>query len=241
MKATIEHNHQTYSWDTNEGVDISIPIGKSGPSAYGIPRYSSVTYEDGGFVGDVNRGGSCNVNVLSINPHGNGSHTECVGHIAKEIVSINSILKEHLFVSYLLSVSAHETIELDEDALAKIAKCSPSALILRTSPNNVDKRNKDWFGSNPPYISLQTVRSLLELNIQHLVVDLPSVDKEDDPHLKAHHAFWQYPASGISEKTITELVFIPNEVPDGVYLLNLQIASIENDASPCKPIIYPLR
>ncbi|HBB80565.1 MAG TPA: metal-dependent hydrolase, partial [Cryomorphaceae bacterium] len=29
-------------------------------------------------------------------------------------------------------------------------------------------------------------------------------------------------------------------VPDGVYLLNLQVAPLENDAAPSRPILYSL-
>ena len=41
--------------------------------------------------------------------------------------------------------------------------------------------------------------------------------------------------------TITEMIFVNNEVKDGSYLLNLQIASFENDASPSKPILFELK
>jgi hypothetical protein len=34
------------------------------------------------------------------------------------------------------------------------------------------------------------------------------------------------------------MIFVPNEIKDGDYVLNLQIASFENDASPSKPILY---
>jgi len=37
------------------------------------------------------------------------------------------------------------------------------------------------------------------------------------------------------------MVFVPNEVSDGNYVLNLQIASFENDASPSKPILYSIQ
>jgi hypothetical protein len=42
------------------------------------------------------------------------------------------------------------------------------------------------------------------------------------------------------DKTITELIFVPNEVKDGPYLLNLQTAAFENDATPSRPVIYPI-
>jgi len=42
------------------------------------------------------------------------------------------------------------------------------------------------------------------------------------------------------DATITELIFVPNSVKDGKYILNILIAPFENDASPSKPILYKL-
>jgi hypothetical protein len=82
---------------------------------------------------------------------------------------------------------------------------------------------------------------LAENGVQHLLTDLPSVDREEDAGaMAAHKAFWQYPHSPRLQATISEMVFVPNEAKDGLYFLNLQIASFESDASPSKPILYPL-
>jgi arylformamidase len=58
--------------------------------------------------------------------------------------------------------------------------------------------------------------------------------------LAAHHTFWQYPAQPRTHCTITELIYVNNSIPDGLYLLNIQIASFEIDASPSKPVLYSL-
>ncbi|MCB0736795.1 MAG: cyclase family protein [Bacteroidetes bacterium] len=240
MKATIEFNSKTYHWNTDEGIDLSIPVSPQGPSAYGIPNAKFSTYVDGGFIGNVNQGGSCNVNDILINPHGNGSHTECVGHISKEPVSINKTLKQELLIAELISVTATEIIEPELLNLHHLeAGCN--ALIIRTLPNSTDKKQRNWYGTNPPYLSVNAMKHLNENGIEHLLVDLPSVDAETDGKLVGHHAFFGYPENKNSKKTITELIYIPDSVADGVYLLNLQVAPIENDAAPCKPIIYQLR
>ena len=73
----------------------------------------------------------------------------------------------------------------------------------------------------------------------HLLIDMPSIDREsDEGKLEAHHAFWNYPANTQLHKTITEFIYVPNEINDGTYILNLQIAPFENDASPSKPVLY---
>jgi hypothetical protein len=77
--------------------------------------------------------------------------------------------------------------------------------------------------------------------VEHLLIDMPSIDREmDEGKLLAHHAFWQYPENTQFHKTITEFIYVNNEIIDGTYLLNLQIASFENDASPSKPVLYKI-
>ena len=72
-----------------------------------------------------------------------------------------------------------------------------------------------------------------------MLVDLPSVDPEVDAgKLSAHHAFWNYPDSPRKHATITEMVYVPDSMEDGNYILNLQIASLQTDASPSKPVLY---
>jgi arylformamidase len=50
--------------------------------------------------------------------------------------------------------------------------------------------------------------------------------------------------SGISrphidlERTITEMIHVPGEVPDGDYLLELQLPHFINDAAPSRPVLY---
>ena len=76
--------------------------------------------------------------------------------------------------------------------------------------------------------------------IKHLMVDLPSVDREVDKTLIAHKTFWNYPENPILDKTITELIYVPNNVPDGLYIVSIQIMSIESDASPSKIVLYEI-
>ncbi|MDP4685384.1 MAG: cyclase family protein, partial [Salibacteraceae bacterium] len=115
----------------------------------------------------------------------------------------------------------------------------PEALILRTLPNSDKKLFTNYSSSNPPYIEAASAAWMREQNIKHLLLDLPSVDREEDGGaLAAHKAFWNYPENPRMDATITELIYVPNEVADGEYLLNLQVAPIENDASPSRPVLF---
>ena len=129
-----------------------------------------------------------------------------------------------------------------QTALAQqLDRSIPEALILRTLPNDEAKRHRQYSGTNPTYIEPALAEFLVEHDVQHLLLDLPSVDREEDAgQLLAHHAFWRYPAQPRCGATITELIFVPNEVADGLYLLNIQITSLELDASPSKPVLYQL-
>ncbi|MNT20180.1 hypothetical protein D3C72_1554800 [compost metagenome] len=62
----------------------------------------------------------------------------------------------------------------------------------------------------------------------------------------AHKAFWNVKdthnlnSDARFNTTITEMIYVSDEIEDGNYILNLQIASFENDASPSKPILYKI-
>jgi hypothetical protein len=75
--------------------------------------------------------------------------------------------------------------------------------------------------------------------------------EEDDGRLAAHHEWW-----GLSQRseagntltvsqdhsrfssTITELIFVPDLVEDGIYMLNFQVPNLRTDAVPSRPVIY---
>ncbi len=126
--------------------------------------------------------------------------------------------------------------------------CLPGgALILRTPPTPF-KHLARWSGTNPPYLTPALMEFALALGVQHLVVDLPSVDREEDGgQLLAHRAWWQLPPRGgapacapFSTRTITELALVGEGVSDGPYLLNLQLAPLELEAAPSRPVLHRL-
>ncbi|MEQ8907925.1 MAG: cyclase family protein [Vicingaceae bacterium] len=248
MIATIEKDKETYQIDLSKALDLSIPLRASpdNPSAWYVdpPRIEAVRSET--FTGSVKEGGSVNFRNIFFNPHGHGTHTECVGHISEEIHSINQNLKQFFFWAELVSVQAE--LQENKDQVITAAQLKKTrkhktaeALIIRTLPNNKGKLSAQYSNTNPAYVEAQAVQEMIESGIQHLLLDLPSVDRENDGgKLSAHHTFWEHPKNTQMQRTITEMIFVPNEIKDGLYLLNLQIAPFENDASPSKPILYAL-
>lgn len=196
------------------------------------------------FIGDVNQGGSVNFRNISFNPHGNGTHTECVGHISKETYHIGECLVENFFLAQLITVKPQEIgqdLVILEHQFKGLIKSGVKAVIIRTLPNNIDKKRINYSASNPAYLEVNATRYLRDSGIDHLLIDLPSVDREEDEgKLLSHHAFWEYPNNVQKHRTITELIYVPNEVKDGLFFLNLVTANFENDASPSRPVIFSL-
>jgi kynurenine formamidase len=249
MKATIQYNNQSYTIDFDQPIDISLALqeNKQAASAWYCPPVSIDPVQTEHFVGDVNLGGAVNFRNISFNPHGNGTHTECVGHISKEFYSINQVLKKFLFMAQLVSIhpeqqGADQIITLAQIKAAFDATHSPEAFLIRTLPNTTEKRTKQYSNSNPPFVEAAAMAWLYQQGIRHFMIDTPSVDKEfDDGVLAAHHAYWDYPNAPRLDATITELIFVEESIHDAPYLLHLQVAALENDASPSRPVLYALK
>jgi len=134
---------------------------------------------------------------------------------------------------------------LKEQIEAQLEQNEAQALIIRTLPNDLSKKNMQYSGTNPTYLHWEATQYLVDAGIEHLLIDLPSVDREEDGgELLSHKAFWQYPDTVKKNRekcTISELIFVKKGIKDGFYLLNIQIASFELDVSPSKPILYKLK
>lgn len=250
MKCTIEIDGRSVNIDLSKPLDISMPLTPNAPQAnawWAVP-FSAQPVRMGDFVGSVAEGGPVNFNNVQICPHGNGTHTECVGHISKEPYSVNTCLQTYWFPAELVSIYPERqdnddrviTLEQIQDALEGVD--IPKAVIIRTQPNDELKLTRQYSGTNPAYIHHSAVAWLVEQGVDHLLLDLPSVDREEDAgELAAHKAFWRYPGSEVrTHATITELIYVPDHIKDDSYMLNIQIAPFDMDAAPSKPVLYAL-
>lgn len=238
--------------ETNEPIDISISLveGEQNLRAWYVNPPEMKPVMENGFVGSVALGGSVNFRSIFFNPHGHGTHTECLGHITPEIYSVNQSLKTYFFKAQLVTVTPIDTElngELDSIIHRQLLRegdwdIAIEALVIRTLPNSLTKTHSDYSATNPPYLSLDCIALLNERGVKHLLIDLPSVDRENDGGALAfHHQFWGVPDQLNFERTITELIYVPDSVEDGAYLLELQTAPFENDASPSRPILYQIK
>ncbi|MBF0693840.1 MAG: cyclase family protein [Flavobacterium sp.] len=254
MVAAISHRGQNYQADFLKPLDISIPLRASedNPIAWYIDKPEIEPVKMGDWIGKVSEGSSTNFNNIKFNPHGHGTHTECLGHITLERYSINEQLTTFMFFAELITIipEIHNTdFVITKDQISKALNGkSPEAIIIRTLPNEDSKLSKKYSNRNPPYLLHEAASYIRESEINHLLIDLPSVDRErDEGKLLAHKAFWnvsnvnELNADARLQATITEMIYVDSAIEDGSYLLNLQIASFENDASPSKPVLYKLQ
>ncbi len=247
MIATLQYNSRKLKIDLSQPLDISIPIrhGDKNVNAWhlGSPKIQPVKFDSD--IISVAEGASVNFNTIEFNPHSHGTHTETVGHITEKFYSINKQLKQFFFLAEVISV-APEKLMKDYVISAKqlqfaLGNKKRDALIVRTLPNMKDKKTKKYSKTNWVYFTEDAIKLLVKKGIKHLLVDVPSIDREEDGgELRGHNAFWNTGGKLRLDATITEFIYVSNKIEDGAYMLNLQIAPFENDATPSKPILYKL-
>lgn len=269
MKISLTSSKNIYHSDTDAGLDISIPMLFNGaqPNTYGVPPASAQAYRDGSFVGDTREGGSCNFETYTLTPHCNGTHTEGIGHLTRARVQIALNPSESFIPACLLSAQPQSPAETKdtytpalnpEDLVITLASIQDAlsgikdwrdcpAIIIRTLPNLADKKSRNYMEQSPAFFSHEAMRFLASENFVHLLTDLPSLDRLfDEGLLSNHRIWWNLPSADASldarytHRTVTEMIFAPDTIPDGIYLLNLQIAPFVGDASPSRPVLFPL-
>ena len=241
-------------------VDLSIPLKFNGPqpNAYGVAAATSKPVEAGSLIGDTRQGGSVNFERYTFIPHCNGTHTECVGHITHERISVRDCLQDVIVTAVLVSVEPETTNDgdliitgsiLDKAVSSVRGADTPQTLIVRTLPNDERKLTRQYGDANvPPYFTTEAMEYIVECGFKHLLVDTPSIDRLfDEGKLSNHRIFWNVEQGSFEinddtriNSTITEMIYVPNEVNDGVYLLNLQIAPFDSDCAPSRPLLLEM-
>lgn len=229
------------------------------PRHFGAPPASSTPFRTVGFEGEVVLGASCNCRSITLIPHCNGTHTESVGHLTLQQEPLHRFVPFAPIPALLLTVRPRRAEDVNEDtepppqrgdllltrvdllaAWQEHADFSARALLLRSAA--------DIRGANPPYLSRQLADELVRRHIEHLVVDLPSVDRsQDQGRLTAHRIFFGLPPDSTDRDlatrphcTITEFAHYPATLRDGRCALQLQIPAFSGDAVPSRPIHLPL-
>jgi kynurenine formamidase len=269
LNAQVQVGDQEVRVDLSRPFDLSVELDFQGPQArhFGAPRAGSHPYSVSGFPGSVARGASCNCESITLIPHCNGTHTECAGHLTREPLHAQRIVPRGLLPALLVSVdptpsdqtpeSSNPAPQAGDSVVTRGAlqaawpvelPFEPRALVLRILPNEPAKRTRDYTNITPPYLTREAAQYLVERDIEHLVVDLPSIDRaHDEGRLTAHRVFFglqpgetALARAARSACTVTELAYIADEAADGPYLLQLQVPAINGDAVPSRPLLYPV-
>ncbi len=249
MYCSIEIDTRLYHYNTDHYYDLSIPVDFNGEQAnyFDVERAKATPFKSDKVIGDTTQGGGCNFDVVSFIPHCNGTHTECVGHIVNEDIQVHTMIIDSMIPASLITVSPNNGV-IEADQL-NIIDGFKDALIIRTLPNDNSKRSATYDSKNlPPYFSNEAMVTLNDMGIRHLLVDMPTIDQAyDEGQLENHHSFWgveqglhELNGGEPSQKTITEMIYVPNEIKDGTFLLQIQVIHFISDASPSRPLIFPL-
>lgn len=255
-------------FDQPRSLAIELQFNGEQPNLFSAQRASAEPMRAGDFVGATREGGKCNVTQLQLNPHCNGTHTESIGHIVSQHVSVSQTVTGHLTQAAIVSVrttsldgseeSYDESARLDDrvvtakelaTAIDFVEASGQEALIVRTLPNDAGKKSQQYGEAFlPPYFTYESAQLISRMGFRHWLVDVPSVDRiYDGGRLLNHHVFWNV-ADGDQElgtdahlnRSITEMIFVPDDLIDGLYVLNLQIPAFALDVAPSRPIVYPM-
>ena len=245
MIIELNHKGQAYSTDLSRPFDISIPL-QAGPNhvrAWYLDPLRIEPVRMGDWVGSVEAGAAVNFFNIQFNPHGHGTHTETLGHIASGNYPVCELFRDFFCFASVVSIVPEQqgddrVITLQQLQLIE----SEDALIIRTLPNTTEKCTRNYSNSNPAYMEAAAAAFLRDAGVKHLLIDLPSVDREEDQgRLLAHRAFWNWPGAPRTACTISELVYVGDEIEDGLWFMNLQVAPFHNDAAPSRPLLFRLQ
>lgn len=268
---------RVFEVDLERGTSLAITqtFDAEQPNHFSARYASKEPVRVGDYIGDMRQGGGCNFDTVTIVPHCNGTHTETVGHITIEPRAIGSLVLGSQGWGAVISVEPQNGLtsgesyspELESADQVLTASTLASAttraidglriplsaitfLIVRTLPNVTDKLKRRYELSDPvPFLTREAVEWLNTTAVEHLLLDLPSVDRQNDAGVMGSHcAFWgvdpktrKIVNEKRSQRTITEMIFVPDLVTDGVYWVDLQVPAWQIDAAPSRPIVYPVR
>ena len=252
MLAYLDWNGRKLRIDFAAGRSLAIPANPDGPQPafFSNSPMRAEPLRTDQFVGDVRQGGSCNAEILHWAPHCHGTHTECIGHVLEERITVPSAIDSTPVLASLVSLAGADG-KLTREALEE--KLGPefddsAALIVRTLPNPPTKQWRDY-SAEPvyPVLTREAMAWLSQWPLRHLLLDTPSLDAADNTALENHRSWWGLNGSASNsayapqKRSITEMIYVADDIADGEYWLHLGLSPLVSDAAPSQPIIYPVR
>ena len=249
MNIRLSWRNRNYKIDYDKGRSLAIPLDPHGeqPSFFVDQPASATPLKSGDYIGDVSAGGSCNAEVISFVPHCHGTHTECIGHISEQRITVQESIYQHPCIAQLITLQADSgSRKISAEAIAEHLDPDAQALIVRTLPNDAQKMSRNY-SDEPDYavFSSSAMEFLGNSNLLHLLLDTPSLDKADDGGKLSNHRTWwglgrTHLTIQMDKRSVTELIYVANDIADGLYWLHLELSPLMSDATPSRPMIYPL-
>lgn len=227
------------------------------PNGFFLPRISSTTfvYKDQ-FTGDVQKGGSCNVDILGCVPHGL-THIETSAHILvqdEHAVTIKDIPVQNLsgpvYVIDVSSLDAGAGTALQWQHIEKKLKniSLPVSMLAIKTKASLLPQDTDFSGKDFLYLGPDTARQLHDFKpqIKCLLLDLPSIDREHDGgKLSAHRNFFGLPEKGHrhedkEKRTLVELAWFSG-LEEGYYYAFITPQRFQTNAVSTGIVFYSLQ
>ena len=210
------------------------------------------------FLGDVNQGGTCNVDIICYTPH-NITHIETSAHILErnsESITIDRIEKNAFCgVVYVIDLSEITyskanliTWDLLKDKLKNLEiPCDHIAIKTEASllPEDYDFSEKNFISIDPLASKKLHDFSYQNKKLKGLILDLPSADIEKDGgKLLAHRNFFGLPEGitnyiDIEKRIIVELAHF-KDVEEGYYYMIMTPSLLKVNAIATDIWIYKL-
>lgn len=259
LLARLDWHGHALEVDYAHGRSIAIPLDPHGPqpSFFTDRPAGAKPLRSGDYIGAVNQGGSCNAEVVELVPHCHGTHTECIGHLLAEPAAVQDCIDTEPVLARLVSLEPKAVEGRDwpefagEDLLGAVADPSTppvEALVIRSLPNDPARRSRDYAAQpDYPVLSRVAMTGLAASPLRHLLVDSPSLDPAGEQDMSNHRAWWglgnaQAPLGlDPSRRSVTEMIYAPDDLSDGLYWLHLELSPLLGDATPSRPMLYPLR
>ena len=224
MNIDINFQGICYQADLSKPILLALPIqdGQKGFAFGAEPLALQALYR-------IAKGDSVNATGIVMNIHDHGTHTENFAHIAPDIEPIH--LEKYHFFAQVIQVNVLQKGELFilEDTVLGEIQNGVEALVFVSE-------------SHQFHLEEELASELEKRGICHILLSTTSIDPiADGGKLLAHKAFFSHKQGGYRKNaTITELIRCQKEMPEGLYLLNLQVLLLQAEASPSNPVLYAL-
>lgn len=232
--------------DLAGALDISVNIlGRGTPAVtgFGLPHATSATIHD--ISADSSTGYRCD--RIALCAHTNGTHVESIAHVTRTDLCTMQAAQQlaPLLLTKLIDLEdlgaghGERRVSAAEDGQVEAVLIRSGWLDMVLSASGQQSLNLDSLSIAPPSLTETQVQTILDRHprVRLLGFDSISVDPaQDGGQLRAHRRFFTAPG-----RLIMELCRLPPVLSaGGSWALAPNIAPIDSDAIPCRPVLYPL-